>query len=464
MPHSQSHIHMRYEKMYPTLMGFCGILLLFGFCLDSPATIYRGLQKILFSESALITDYIALAGPGAAFVNAAIVTCISVLILHFSEERLNGMTLTIVGLMCGFSLFGKNFLNIWPLMIGTWLYGHKRKEHFSKYAVVAMMGTALSPIVSYISLSNGFGTPIGGIITGIAIGFIIPPLASYTYRIQNGMNLYNVGFACGLIAMILVPLITSMGAYPSAYNLWATGYNTLFGISLTIFCLTLVAIGFFAFHLPPWAVWAGYRRLLQTSGRSPSDYIRMFGPAPVMVNTGINGLVSMAFILAIGGDLNGPTIGGIFTVMGFGSFGKHALNILPPMIGVLIGGNVLRWELSDSASQMAILFCTTLAPISGYFGWHYGILAGFLHSSLVLFTSSPVAGMNLYNNGFAGGLVAIILYPLIIDIARHRKITIQDKDFFEPLEHDEPVVPPIVHGFIEEVDIPDSDEDSDPMM
>ena len=450
MPQSHTYIHMRYERMYPLLMSFCSLLLIFGFSLDTPENIIAGLHKILFAESSLITDYIALAGPGAAFVNSAIVTTICILILHISEERLNGMTLMIVGLMSGFSLFGKNFLNILPIIFGTWLYCRSRKEHFSKYAVVAMMATSLSPIVSYISLANGFGSLLWGILTGMLIGFIVPPLASYTYRIQNGMNLYNSGFACGLIAMILIPLISSLGAEPTRYTLWATGYNHLFAPYLIMLCLLLIFGGFFAFGLPFWAVWAGYRRLLQTSGRSPSDYIRMFGPSPVMVNTGVNGLIAMSMILAIGGDLNGPTLGGIFTVMGFGSFGKHALNILPPMIGVIIGGNVFHWELNGSASQLAILFCTTLAPISGYFGWTYGILAGFLHSSLVLFTSSPVSGMNLYNNGFSGGLVAIVLYPLIIDIARHRKITIQDEDFFDPLEHDEPTVPPIVHLFLEE--------------
>lgn len=99
---------------------------------------------------------------------------------------------------------------------------------------------------------------------------------------------------------------------------------------------------------------------------------------------------------------------------------------------------------------MACLFCTTLAPISGYFGWPYGLLAGFLHSSVVLYTSSPVAGMNLYNNGFSGGLVAIVLYPLIIDVAQHRKPVLQDRDYFQPMAHDEPIVPPAPHAISEE--------------
>lgn len=89
-------------------------------------------------------------------------------------------------------------------------------------------------------------------------------------------------------------------------------------------CLLLILAGLFFCKRPVWAAWAGYRRLLQTSGRAPSDYLRMFGAAPVLINTGVNGLIGMTFILAGGGELNGPTIGGILTIMGFSAFGKHA--------------------------------------------------------------------------------------------------------------------------------------------
>ena len=38
--------------------------------------------------------------------------------------------------------------------------------------------------------------------------------------------------------------------------------------------------GFFLTGKPAWAVWAGYRRLSTSSGRAPSDYLRMLGAAP----------------------------------------------------------------------------------------------------------------------------------------------------------------------------------------
>jgi hypothetical protein len=184
----------------------------------------------------------------------------------------------------------------------------------------------------------------------------------------------------------------------------------------------------------------------------------MFGAAPVMINTGINGLIGIAFIYLGGGTLNGPTVGGILTIMGFSAYGKHAFNIIPVMGGVFLGSLVMNWSLSDPAVQLACLFCTTLAPVSGYFGWPYGIIAGFLHSSVVLYTGNPVAGMNLYNNGFSGGLVATVLYPLILGVARHRNPIIENLDYFSEMEEDAPMEPLVHHEMLEtESDIDPAD-------
>ena len=442
----------RYDRMFPCLWAFAGLLALAGVLagLDSGENILWGLYQIVTTEDALITDYVRIAGVGAALVNSALVTGIAVSVLYLSGDRLNGMTMVEIGLMAGFSLFGKNFINIWPILMGAWLYAKVRREPVGGYMGIGLMATALAPIVSYFALDNGWGGPIEGMLVGLVIGFIMPPLATYTYRIQNGMNLYNVGFACGLVAFICVPLMSSLGADPTTHYRWAQGYNLTFGVMLGALCGGLILAGLFACKKPVWAAWAGYRRLLRTSGRAPSDYLRMFGPAPVLINTGVNGLIGMAYILLTGGDLNGPTVGGILTIMGFSAFGKHARNIVPVMAGVALGSVVMDWSLNDSAVQLACLFCTPLAPVSGYFGWPYGVLAGFIHSSVVLYTGSPVAGMNLYNNGFSGGLVAIVLYPTIIAIARHRKPILQEEDYFDQLERDEPVMPPEPHAISEE--------------
>lgn len=433
---------IRYHRLYPLLWGFSGLLALFGLVFGDIFSIPAGMWTIITTEDTLITDYIEIAGLGAAFVNAGLVSALSVLILSRSDETPNGYTVVVVGLMAGFSLFGKNLVNIWPILAGTWLYAKAERESFGKYAGVGLLATALAPVVSFTALGGRPYSLLLGALTGLAIGFILPPLSAYTFRVQNGMNLYNVGFACGLAAMLLVPVMTTLGAAPEAVHHWSSGNNPLFGAALAVFCGGLVLAGLFACRRPPWAAWAGYRRLLQTTGRAPSDYLRMLGSGPTLINAGVNGALAAAYILITGGDLNGPTLGGIFTVMGFSAFGKHARNILPVMAGVLLGGVLMEGGVNAPSLQLAGLFCTTLAPVSGYFGWPFGVLAGFLHASVVLHAGSPVGGLNLYNNGFSGGLIAIVLFPVLTAALRRRRPVLQDQDFFEVFEHDEPVTPP----------------------
>ena len=435
---------MRYKKEYWLILLFALSLAVVGICFDDPANILPGLRKIILMQDVLITDYVETAGPGAAFINAALVTVISAGLLYFSGDLPNGFTITEIGLMSGFALFGKNIFNIWPIFLGTWLYSRIQKEPFSKYVGTALLATALSPLVSYMAFGSRHAHPLGGLLMGIIIGLILPPLSAYTYKVQNGMNLYNMGFACGMLAMMIVPMLDAVDDSPQTVSYWAEGYNLEFGLVLTVYCLIFIICGLFFSGKPIWAVWAGYRRILTTSGRAPSDYLRSSGHGPVLINMGVNGLVAMAYILLVGGDLNGPTLGGIFTIIGFSAYGKHLFNILPVMVGVMLGGIFMHYNVDAPSLQLAALFGTTLAPFAGVFGPVTGAAAGFLHSALVLQTGSALAGVNLYNNGFSGGLISIVLFPVVTAIFRHRNPELAPMDFFvdtrgdkpEPLERD----------------------------
>ncbi len=62
---------------------------------------------------------------------------------------------------------------------------------------------------------------------------------------------------------------------------------------------------------------------------------------------------------------------------------------------------------------LAALFGTSLAPVAGHYGWAWGVVAGFLNSSVALSSGVMHGGMNLYNTGFSAGIVAAFLVPLI---------------------------------------------------
>lgn len=433
-------IQLRTPSLLTASALFGLALVLFGFSQDAPADIFRGLHTILTHEDVLITDYIAIAGMGAAFVNAGLVTLISVAILKLTDDPINGATLVTIGLMSGFSLFGKNILNIWPILLGTAIYAMHKGETFTHHVNVALRTTALSPVVSFIAVRY---SPWLGVLMGLIIGFLIPPVAEHAHRVQNGMNLYSLGFSCGLLAMMLVPAFKAFGLDPASAHYWSTGNNALLGTALCLLCLASIGAGL---ARGPRTVLAKYWALLRTSGRVPSDYLRTFTPGPVLVNMGVNGLIATGYIVLTGGDLNGATIGAIFTIIGFSGYGKHAFNIVPVMAGVLLGSLTNHVDPNSSSLQLAGLFGTTLAPFAGVFGWPFGVLAGLIHSSVVLQAGLPLEGMNLYNNGFSGGLVAIVLYPILTSLVKRRRPVLLEEDLFAMFEEVAPQAPEQLPG------------------
>ncbi len=429
----------RYRSIFPATIAFSVALMLIGIGIGQPEEILPGLWKIVTMQDLLITDYIDIAGPAAAFINAGLVTITSVCILRLAKDPFNGFTIVEVGLMAGFSLFGKNMFNIWPIILGTWLYARYQREPFSKYASVALLSTSLAPLVSYMALGSVHASLPLGILSGVIVGFLMPSLSAYTYKVQNGMNLYNMGFACGLFAMMVVPVLTAFGDKPDSAMYWSAGRNTELGFACAMICVVLILMGLFSSDEGVKDVLERYHLLLTTTGRAPNDYLRMFGAGAVLINIGLNGLIGIAYILLVDGDINGPTLGGIFTIMGFSAFGKHPRNIIPVMLGVWLGAYGMHYEPNYPALQLAGLFGTTLAPVSGHFGAAFGVAAGFIHSALVLQTGGPVAGLNLYNNGFSGGLIAIVMYPTLTAIVRHRRPKLRDADYYDLFEEDQPI-------------------------
>ena len=70
---------------------------------------------------------------GAALINAGILTLISIGIIYYLGKEMDGHTITSCCLMFGFSLFGKNLLNIWTILFGVYLYAHYHKTAPSRY-------------------------------------------------------------------------------------------------------------------------------------------------------------------------------------------------------------------------------------------------------------------------------------------------------------------------------------------
>jgi len=398
------------------------------FLLDNPADIFDGLVRIISSRSILVTDYIAIGGVGAAFLNVAIVGLSSLTMLIISRIKPSGAIIMALWLTAGFAFFGKNVFNMIPLTIGVYLYAKYKNEPFSNYTLASLLVATLSPVVSEMSFLGAVSMPIElffGVMIGFLVGFVFPPISSHMVRAHSGYDLYSMGFAGGLIATIVATSAHSMGHEVVPATTTSYGNNFPLAIMLYSFSIAMIICGLVmgdedSISDNIKSNFKQYLKFHKHSGRLITDYFFLYKYA-IYLNMGLLCAFATTVVLLLKAELAGIVIAGIFTMVGFASFGKHILNVTPIMIGALASAYLNIWPLTSPTNIAAILFSTALAPIAGQFGWVWGIVAGFLHVSVAMFVGELNGGLNLYNNGFAAGLVAMFLVPVITVSERMRK-------------------------------------------
>jgi len=377
----------------------------------SRTQIFQELTTIVLSPSYLLTDYMALAGVGGAFFNSGLLMLLFTLLLWILKINPSGASIAAILTIGGFALFGKNFFNVWPIVAGVLLYTTLIGENLKTFLYVAYFGTALAPISTHLILASGFN--IVGFFLSLIVGFLLPPLASFCLTLHRGYNLYNVGFTAGILGMFLGSILKAYDLAPTPRFYWHEGDQVL----LAVFTYSVFyAILLYGLKLNGWS-FKGYKSILSHSGKLLTDFVLLENEGVTFINIGLLGLLGTSYVLLSGSALNGPTIGGIMTLAGFGALGKHPKNIAPVVLGVILGAATNSQPFNSPSMTLAVLFGTTLAPIAGEFGFIWGVVAGFLHSALVINVAFLHQGMNLYNNGFSGGFVALFLLPLI-DAAR----------------------------------------------
>ena len=119
-----------------------------------PGEILKGVENIIREPDILISDYFVVGGVGAAFFNAGCLAIISLGILCFTKSDFDGSCIVAACLMFGFSLFGKNLLNIWSILMGYVLYAKVHRVPIKKYLYIGFYGTTLSPIITQIMLTK----------------------------------------------------------------------------------------------------------------------------------------------------------------------------------------------------------------------------------------------------------------------------------------------------------------------
>jgi len=400
------------------------------FIFDKPADIFGGLGRIFTHRGLLITDYMEVGGFGAAIMNSALASLYGVAILYIMGAKPSGTALMSLWMMAGWTYWGANVLNILPLTCGVWLFSLYKKTPFSSYVVSALLCHAIAPITSLFYFSNPIMLHIGadldlavnipiGITAGLLIGFILPGILTHMLRVHDGFTLYNMGVAGGMIAMLLAACFKGAGIEVPTETMWYSDRQTDIAIFLYVLFGALILAGVFLGRVSKSLNLSNIKGLLAHSGHAPNDFYSLFGDT-AYINMGLLGIMGTTWVLVLGSDLNAGTFACIFSMAAFGCLGKHIKNVLPLLAGATLCAYLNVLDLNSPTNALAILFSTCLAPIAGKFGILWGIIAGFLHVLIVIHVGPVTNGLNLYNNGFASGFVAMILVPIIVALKREK--------------------------------------------
>ncbi|MDE7094869.1 MAG: DUF1576 domain-containing protein, partial [Anaeroplasmataceae bacterium] len=307
-----------------------------------------------------------------------------------------------------------------------------KKIPFKQLIITILFSTGLSPLVSYTMF--GFGLHLGisiplGILCGCIAGFIIPVFASHTIVFHEGYNLYNTGFALGILSAFFYAIFNFCGLKVESVSYYNAETSVVFYYLLPIISVLCIGLAYLNDH----HVHKKYFHMLKTNGRLISDYGGQFGEDAVLLNYGILGIVVFILCLIFRVPMNGAVFGTIFAALGFAGYGLHLRNVLPIWVGcgltIFVGMAIKRDYTLTTSSVMMFVFASGLAPICGRYGIGYGLLIGVLHIIMTPIMISFQGGFDLYNNGLAAGFEAAIVTVLAEKIfVRRRRHVRKSKD------------------------------------
>ena len=407
-------------------------------CMPDRGSMFTGLWQILSQPGKISTNYFALGGYAATFLNMGLVCAISLgLFLVFRGTPNNVSTLAVL-LTTGFCSWGINVLNIWPTILGVLLYALVKKEKPGTLVNAMLFSTGIAPLITDLMIRYphsevvGFH-PVGVVLAlavGLAIGFFLPAGLAFSPKVHKGFDLYSAALPIGMTAFFLnAVLYKTMGidlpAAPAAETLQVASRFTANLFCCILFGLLILLA--FALGCRPRDYW----RLLRDPAQV-SNFSSTYGNPVFLMNAGVFGLFILGYYNLIGATFNGVTFGILFCMLATCNSGSHPGNVWPIMVGYYLASVVCGWLSSLAGGNFAgainaqaicvgLCYANGLSPISDKYGWPFGILAGVMHYLLVTSVPNLHGGFCLYNGGFTAALICLILVPQLERFAHEKK-------------------------------------------
>jgi len=408
-------MHSKQKQIFGVMLFYSLAAIVTGLLAGDLSETLQGFWRILSSPAQLTMDYFKLGTVGGTFVNVGLTGLGTVLVFALSGFALNGVSLMAFFLTIGFSFFGMNFLNIWPCILGTFLFTRVAKVPFKTQVNIAVFATSLAPFVSegmwrHPAVESMAARILFGVLLGVICGFMMPVLCMHSPNLHKGYSLYNAAAVAGFIGVFLFSFLFR-----------ATGFeiptNTDIGDSqaqiVNAFALLTSATMITAGYILNSQSFRAFWDLLTQSSAFRCDFTNSHGMAVTMINTGVFGIFVTGYYNAIGASLTGPTAGSIICLLAVTSCGTHVLNMLPIMLGYALASTFCAFDLTTQAIVVGLCFAAALSPIPSRYGSLTGVLAGMMHAIMVTTIVTFHGGLCLYNGGFTAVITAIILVPFL---------------------------------------------------
>ena len=397
-------------------------------CMPDFDRVFEGLWAILSQPSKLTSNYFAMGGYAATFLNMSLVgaACLSLFIV-FNGKPNNASTLAFI-LTVGFGSWGINILNIWPTIFGVMLYCIVKKEKFGANVNAMLFSTGIAPIITDLMIRYPHPETVGfnaagiglALFVGAIIGFFLPAGLTHSPKVHKGFDLYSAALPIGMTAFFLnATLFKTLGvelpAGAAAADLQVASapiVNTFCGV---VFGLCVVVA--FLMGCKPKDYWQ-----LLTDPDQVTSFTGKYGNATFLMNVGVFGLFILGYYNLIGGTFNGVTFGIIFCMLSTCNSGSHPGNVWPIMAGYVLASFGFGWlsqfvggnftlAINAQAIMVGLCYANGLSPIADKYGWKFGVIAAMMHYLLVTSVPTLHGGYCLYNGGFTAALICIILVP-----------------------------------------------------
>lgn len=426
-------------RLFFAFVSVC--FLIAAFFMPDRNAMFTGLWNIMSKTCKISTNYFALGGYAATFLNMGLVGLFCTALVCLPGAKPNNVTTLGVLLTLGFGSWGMNLLNMLPTILGVVLYAAVKKEKLGAVSNAMLYSTGIAPLISdllfrypgvdYIGF-NWLGLGIG-LFVGLIIGFFLPAGLAHSPNVHKGYDHYSAALPIGMTAFFLRAVLynvllgttpakqgLSTMAAPTANAFWACN---IFAISL----FALLIIFALLMGCKPRDYWA----LMKDSGHGVS-FTAKYGFAPFLMNAGVFGLMIVGYFnfaalidanASMSNVWTGMTFGIVFCMLATCNSGSHPRNVLPIMVGYVAFSYLFGWlsgllgvesfalSIGSQSILIGLCYANGLSPIAGKYGFGYGILAGGLHYLLVSAVPDMHGGFLLYNGGFTAALICLMLVP-----------------------------------------------------